>query len=356
VRDSGRQQDDAGTRSGGTDALGRSMLLMRCGDIGLGIEIEHVHATLPHLDVRPSPLRHGVCLGVVDYGDVQVPVIDPLQLMEMGALPADRVQGLVVRFDAGLIVLLLTEVIEIVQVRADEVLDLPAFTVRRPEFFRGVVPVGELGDFLVLNSTTLLESDQLQILSTLNLANEATGPASAADADWAAPAGGASTAEDPAAAGGLYLTYAVGGELASPLEQIVEILPYPKDFASLGDRDGLVLGLATHRDCVVPLVCLAVLLGRPERPDPATSCVLLVQSGSGIIGLVVNTLGAIEQSVWEEQAAPPAGDAFGDPVERAVADKRTIRTAPVGSVGAERMLGRVDLVAIVEALAAGGWR
>lgn len=112
------------------------MLLMRCGDIGLGIEIEHVHATLPHLDVQPSPLQHGICLGVVDYGNAQVPVIDPLQLMGMGMLPSDRVQGLVLRFDAGLVVVLLSEVIEIVQVHDHEVLDLPPFTVRSPEYFQ----------------------------------------------------------------------------------------------------------------------------------------------------------------------------------------------------------------------------
>jgi purine-binding chemotaxis protein CheW len=354
VRDSGRHQDDpnrAGREAG--DTLGRSMLLMRCGAIGLGIEIEHVHATLPHLDVQASPLRHGVCLGVIDYGGVQVPVIDPLQLMAMGVLPADRVQGLVVRFEAGLIVLLLTEVIEIVQVHAHELLDLPPFTVRRPEFFRGVVEIGELGDFLVLDSSTLLGSEQLQILSTLNLANDENGASAAEQSDWAEPGRGS---DDEGTGGGLYLTYSVAGEIASPLDQIVEILPYPKDFASLGDPDGLVMGLLTHRDGVVPLVCLATLLGRDDRPDPATACVLLVQAGSGTIGLVVTSLGAIEQSIWEEQVDPPPAEAFGDPVERAVADKRTIRTAPVGSVGAERMLARVDLVAIAEALAAGSWR
>ena len=100
----------------------RSVLLMRCGPIGLGIEIEHVHATLPYLRVHPSPLRQGACLGVVDYDEAKVPAIDPLHLMGMGTLPSDRVQGLVLRLGPGLVVLLLTEVIEIVQVPAGELL------------------------------------------------------------------------------------------------------------------------------------------------------------------------------------------------------------------------------------------
>jgi purine-binding chemotaxis protein CheW len=339
------------TGGSGVEGAGQSMLLMRCGDIGLGIEIEHVHATLPHLDVRPSPLQHGICLGVVDYGSVQVPVIDPLQLMGMGVLPSDRVQGLVLRFDAGLIILLLTEVIEIVQVRAEELLDLPAFTVRHPEFFRGVVQVGELGDFLVLRSDALMESEQLQTLSTLNMAHEQD-PGAAGDSDDWAPSSG-TEADGPA--GGLYLTYSVVDDVASPLDQVLEILPYPKEFASLGENDGRVLGLLTHRDSVVPLVCLATVMGRPAVPDPAGSCVLLVSVGTGSIGLVVRSLGAIERSVWEERVEDVPERHLYDPLERALADKRTIRTAPVGSVGSERMLPRVDLLAIAEALATAGW-
>jgi purine-binding chemotaxis protein CheW len=162
-----------------------------------------------------------------------------------------------------------------------------------------------------------------------------------------------------AAAGGLYLTYSVAGDVASPLEQILEILPYPKDPASLGDPDGLVVGLLTHRESVVPLVCLATLMGRDERPDPELSCVLLVKAGPGAIGLVVRSLGAIERSVWEENENEDEAIRLfqdDDPVGRALADQRTIRTAPVGSTGAERMLRRIDLVAIAEALAAGGYR
>ena len=121
-----------------------------------------------------------------------------------------------------------------------------------------------------------------------------------------------------------------------------------------------MIGLLTHRDSVVPLVSLSALMGRPGQPDPAElaqSCVLLVSSGEGTIGLVVRALGAIERSVWEEreETMKDVVQAY-DLLERALADRRTIRTAPVGSTGAERMLSRSDLAASATALAAGGWR
>jgi purine-binding chemotaxis protein CheW len=340
----------AGRRSGvvaGDET--HSLLLMRCGEVGLGIEIEHVHATLPPLDVRASPLRHGICLGVVEYGGAQVPVIDPLRLMGMGMLPPDRAQGLVLRFDAGLIILLITEVIDIIRVPRQDVLGLPPFTVQQPRFFRGVVPIGELGDFLVLDSTTLMESPELQTLSTLNMADDKTGERVAEQDDWAGSSAGAS------GTGALFLTYSVAGDLASPLEQILEILPYPQEHTSLGDPQGAVLGLLTHRESVVPLVCLATLMGACDRPDPTSSCVLLVSTGTGTIGLVVRSLGAIERSVWEERVEDASGARLDlDPLARALADRRTLRTAPVGSVGSERMLPRLDLVAIAAGLVANG--
>jgi purine-binding chemotaxis protein CheW len=211
----------------------------------------------------------------------------------------------------------------------------------------------------MLSSVALLGSEELRTLSTLNLRSETAGATAGAlepvdpideAQDWA-------PAADADNAGGLYLTYSVAGDVASPLEQILEILPYPKGHATLGDSDGLVVGLLAHRESIVPLVCLASLMGRPQRPDPELSCVLLVQAGSGTVGLVVRSLGAIERSVWEESeddvTAPPEGI---DPVAAALARQRTIRTAPVGSTGSERMLSRIDLVAVAEALASGGFR
>ena len=118
----------------------------------------------------------------------------------------------------------------------------------------------------------------------------------------------------------------------------------------------MVLGLLMHRDGVIPLISLAALLGAPQHADLSTSCVLLINGGTASIGLVVDGLGAIERSVWEEQDDEPNRGLPSDPLARALAGKRTIRTSPVGATGAERMLPRLDLTAIAEAVSAGSWR
>ena len=85
--------------------------------------------------------------------------------MGLGILQAERVQGLVLKFDAGLVVLMISTVIDIVPVDLEKMLPLPPFAVPQPEFFAGVIQAGELGDFLTLTSAALLQSSELMSLS-----------------------------------------------------------------------------------------------------------------------------------------------------------------------------------------------
>jgi purine-binding chemotaxis protein CheW len=58
-----------------------------------------------------------------------------------------------------------------------------------------------------------------------------------------------------------FLTYTAGIEVATPLSQISEIVPYPTDVIPFVDGGG-VRGLFTHRKASVPLVHLPTLLGQ----------------------------------------------------------------------------------------------
>lgn len=339
----------------------RSLLLARSGRTALAVDIEHVHATLPYLDIRPSPLAHGSCRGVVDYGDVEVPVLDPLDLMGLGTLGRERSQGLLFRTDRGLVVLLLTDILEIVHVPRDRVLPLPPLAVHRPDLFEGVLRDAELGEFLVLKAEQVLADPGLQALSGLNTDHAAGDAVVVQLGGSAAGTGAAGTAStDDGARRDVYLTYSVGRDQATALEQILEILPYPAGIAPLDDGQDAMIGVLTHRDDVVPLVCLATLAGRPERPDPATACVLVVGvpdhehpgRHTSRIGLVVLGLRAIERSIWEEDPDDRPRRGGGDPLQAALADQRLIRTATIGADDEPRMLARVDLVTIATALAA----
>jgi chemotaxis signal transduction protein len=105
------------------------------------------------------------------------------------------------------------------------------------------------------------------------------------------------------AARGAYLTYRAGGEFATALDQIAEIVPMPESFPTTGGRDGM-LGVTAHRATALPLICLATRLGR--QPDPGNRCVPVVDVDGTNTGFVVDNLGSIDTGEWSDAAGAAA--------------------------------------------------
>ena len=283
-------------RPGGRPRSGRPMLLVRCGDFRLAVSLTDIHTVLPQLLIADSPLKGDLCRGVTPYMRDLVPVVDLTQALGLGA-PADTdgAQGLLWRYPGGLVALQVSEVVEIVTLDDAEVRPLPALGMPNAGRFRGAVQIPGHGQHLVIDPDALTADETLRGLGRLNTSQDDTRPDR--------PAGSTASSER-------YLTYRAGAELATPLDQIAEIVAYPGDLAPLpGGGTGLI-GLFTHRDSVVSLFDLNPLAGRPAAIDPATSRVLLVEHEGNHVGYVVDSLGAIEQSSWEQgpetvrQAAP----------------------------------------------------
>ncbi|MBT0770582.1 chemotaxis protein CheW [Kineosporia sp. J2-2] len=348
--------------------LSGSMLLVRCANHRLAVSIDAVHTIVPRVQVRSSPLAHGACRGVTDYNGTEIPVFDPLELAGLGELSGDDTEGVAVRFQEGLVVMLLSEVLELIPASAAERFDLPAVQVPGCQYLDGVMRVPGRGDFLSLAVSQILRHDDLNALSRMNSrqpGGESGQVPAQRSSDWSRGPDGES--EGTARAGGTYLTFSLApGEkdFAVPLEQVLEILPFPESYSILQDGDQDVLGLFTHRDTVVPLFRLSALIA-PQQHD-GLIYVLVVTAGpdrghaagraedAQVVGLAVHALRAIEHSVWEDPAVPdpPAGAEPGEPptLPEALARRRAIRVTAIGTSDEPRMLSRVDLAAIGGAL------
>jgi purine-binding chemotaxis protein CheW len=103
-----------------------------------------------------------------------------------------------------------------------------------------------------------------------------------------------------------------------------------------------VLGIFTHRGMSVPLLCLSTMLGLPDPVDPHDARVLLIETAAReLVGFVVPSLHAIEDSVWEESAPKDPGD-----------PATVLQRGPLVKIGADehgRLLPNIDLVALVGA-------
>ena len=323
----------ATVRDGGPGVGRRTLTVLRCGEYRLAIDAAHVHTTIPTPDLRSSVLTSRMCPGTVEYDDREVPVVDPLVLLGLGELArADTGAGLVLDLGHGYVVLALSELLELAHVGPEEVLPTPSFALPRPDLLGGMVQVEGFGDCLVLDGDTLLADPQLSGFASVNtaLASSSTGDESTTSAAAAAAAGA------PA-----YLTYSIGLDVATPLEQVSEILPFP-EVLTRTSVPGL-LGLVTHRRSVVPVLCLATLIGLESRPVTAGTCLLLVDVDGEQVAFSVDALRSIDPLTWTDP--DQVRDRGADQLER------VLQTSPLVQVGGQtRLLPGLDLQRVARAV------
>lgn len=318
-----------------------ALMLLRCGDLRLAMDVTDIHATLPTVTLQPSSMDGEVCRGTIEHAGVRLPAIDPLALTGLGRLPDGSVcQALLLQFPTGLVALLVSQVIDIVRVPECDLLALSPLAVRRPALFRAALHVPGHGDHLVLNTEALRAEPDLIALSTLN-AGASMPPAGTADS---------ATARTNAAAlaqarGSAVITYDIGAEVATRLTQVVEVLPLPADCVRPVSGHPSVIGLFTHRAHTVTLVCLSRLLDGSVLPDPAQARVLLVDVDGAHFGFVVPKLRHIESTVWEQPPKPGATGAASALGRHAVVE--------IGTGAQRRTLHLVDLRALARALRTG---
>ena len=325
-----RTDESTDENTGAADTR-RTIILLNTASIGLCIDVNRVHSVIPDLQVRSSPMTGGAVLGVVVIGGFEVPVLDPLLHLGLGDLntaKADR--GVALTFDEGLLVFAVTEVKRIVAVPDREILPLPPFAVSVPDALTGIVTGHGDRPYLILDEEKLRRDPGLGALAALGIATgtpeRGTGAAGA----------------EPAFTPRKFLTYNAGVDVATLLDQINEILPYPEHVVPLAGLFPGVRGVFTHRGSAIPLICLTTMLGRTQPADGPQARVLVVLTVSGCVGFVVPDLQAIEQSVWEEE-----------PGQRAVRVDTLLSTSPLVELtegDRRRTLPHIDLLSLAAEL------
>lgn len=327
------------------DTNRRVVMLLRCANINLSIDVNHVNAVIPKLVIRPSPLVGESCLGVVTLGGKSVPVVDSLQILGLGVLPKDDTErGIVLTMSRGLVVLSVSDVTNIESVPATDVLPLPSSGMASNQFLEGALLIPGKGQNLVLNGEALRADPHLDNLANMGMPLEGSPESRAEEEARSRRRAAQEEAKTDDAPEGRrvvpvvkkMLTYNAGVDLASELVQIKEILPYPTDYIPLDGVGLAIQGVFTHRRATVPLVCLSTLLGRHEEVDRATARVLLVDADGGYVGFIVPALNAIEESIWEEIQDEEQERGMGT-------DALSRRLVKVGTPEVGRMLPEIDL-------------
>jgi purine-binding chemotaxis protein CheW len=271
---------------------------------------------------------------VTSHAGQEVPVVDPLTLLGLAPMDAaDLRAGVVLDFGHGQVVLAVTELLELRTVAPDDVLPVPRHAADRPDLTAGVLDLAGEAAGLVLDGPALLLDPELSALAGVTTALAGAGVPDDARGLLAAAA---------ARGGPVYLTYGAGVDVATPLEQVTEILPFPTRLTGTAG-DGSTLGVVVHRRSAVPVVWLPGLLGRGDAEVPGTACLLLVEVDGEHIAFGVPVLREILPLTWSDPDRA-RGQAIPDLA-------RALHSSPLVQVGVDaRLVPDLDLREVARAL------
>ena len=245
----------------------------------------------PHPCSRPSVVDGPTCLGTTSVAGADVAVADLLALLELGALDGSPMAcGLVLDLPDGQVVLGVSEMVGLRDVPDERVVPLPASASPSPQLLSQVADVEGVGACLLVDGARLRSSEAVTALSRVATASD-DGTAT----DDAARTAGAVT-------GPPHLAYRAGVDLATPLEQVAEVLGFPDDLVRSSGAPA-VLGFVLHRGEAVPVLCLATVLGREVPAYGVTSRLLLVHVDGAPVAWAVAALHAILPLVWHDPDA-----------------------------------------------------
>ncbi len=327
----------------------RHLMLLRCGGMPLAIASQAVHTTVIQPALGESQLASGYFRGMMRFDDTDIPAVALSSLCGFGPPAEDRSpQAFLVRYPGGLVAFLVDEIVDVVTADGQRIAPVPLYAHLSPGWFSGTLPPEALAHsagpagaapiapfHLVVNDAALLADDRLIALADMgqqhrHAKEKARSPASAGSADPTDAAG--QVFKVPLQV----LAYHAGADLATPITQVAEILPWEPDRA-VATADGV--GLIMSRGRPIPVHALGALLAPSRwRADEPTANVLVVDDGGHRIGFRVPRLVTIGEG---RTVASVDHSAATDMVQL--------------SVGAEdRLLRLVDLVALARGLRPAG--
>lgn len=339
-----RQDDTVQTEE--PDSPRRSLMLLVCGGLALAVDSVEVRATLWEPALLRSPLTGGSCRGVVAYEGRHIAAVDLLSHCGLGELTdTGPRQALVIACPQGDLALLVDRVAEILPLDASAICPLPAQAVGDGAACQGIVtasalPAAHARDHLLLDLAAIRQHPTLAGLASAH--TPATGSGQLASAALAAAGA--------AAAGRPLITFRAPNEVAVPIEQVREILPFGSAPSMFGERS-VLRRVQVLRGRSLPVLCLARLSGSLPGTVDASAAILVVEHGEHLLGYAVPMLGSIERAHWE-RSLPAQGAPSGD--AHALWGDR--RVAGIGSGPSPRSVPVLDLLSMTERLASRqGW-
>lgn len=317
----------------------RHLMLVSCSGIPLAIASQAVHTTLIQPEVRGSHMSAGNFKGMMRFGEQDIPALELAALCGFAPMGESvKPQAFLMQFPAGLVAFLVDEIVNVVVADGHQVAPVPLFANLKADMFSGTLPSEAIsadsistaqpgpGFHLILNDAHMLHDAHLQ---------EVAGMAQQVGRNDTGLSAAARTAKAQGfRESGRMVSYSVGVDVASPIEQIAEILPWDAASAVQGMGGSSLL---MSRGRPIPVYCLSGLLGNASgaRAAQESGHVLVVEAQGQLIGFKVPRL----VTIGDGKTAPrEASDLLPDVVLMGQGeDERVLRLVDLRAVSAGLM-------------------
>jgi purine-binding chemotaxis protein CheW len=286
------------------------LLVLSVAGADLALEATFVVATVPGTQVRAAPGVGNQWVGVVDYLDMEVPVIDDIALLGLSGRAGNGLGTLVVIVRLGedrLLGIKADHVHRIMSVHARDICPFPGAMAAGLPLFTGAVANGGGGQSLLLSSAALAEDKALGMIAALTHRKLGAGtgePSRISGRRMQDRSGGQRS----------YLVFRTGvRRRACALSDISQIIPLPRDHRPVAAAASPLCGFISHAGKPVALVDLGS--GTPDGGRVDTRMILIVAGAECATGFIVDQLDTIVRAVAQDmpsRATEKRGDKGGD--------------------------------------------
>lgn len=314
----------------------RHLLVFECDKQRYAVDANAITELVDNPQLLPSKFGTDFCLGVTERRGVQVPALSINRVLGLEQPPGNGAQNqlLVMTTREGYrLGLAYDRMVAIVRKRASDILPLPAYGLREPELFAGVVGTENGEQALLLAHEALLEQPK-----TLNFAK----------VYQPTPPGQATTLSRQGQLNQTCLVFQAAGQFVVPLDQVLEILDTPERYTRFTQRETHLLGSFNLRGEQIPLVCLSSLIAGEPQPETGATRVLLVKGGGHSFGLVVGSTDSIETFTHAPSEHPPGWESSQNTASSANGRVRSL--VSVGKGDRVRWMTLINLRNVVEGL------
>jgi len=265
----------------------KQCISFQVGDSICAFEMTSIKEIVELEAIDNKVLARGWTLGAIDLRGNTVPVVDFRMFLDQKAnVTAEDVTGkgyklVVMKVGNSLISLLVDAIKNIVSYFDDDLLSFPSVGVQRREMFKGCLSDKEGEMVLLLDHTLVMSNDELDEITRghSQLFQE--------EQETSSPTGDGARKRKRT-----LITFSVGSRFALDIEDVSEVIGFPKTIVRPPNMPDFVEGMVNLRGDLIPIINLRSLYCL-EAIDPADTKLLVFSLSGKKYGIMVDAVDAI---------------------------------------------------------------